>query len=182
MSECSRCHKTKDDDTYRMCDRCRATLRAHVKRQRSAPTRPGKCSICKVSDAPDGFKRCDTCRAKVRRHRGDTPSRPLIYSTNPQKFIEANARRRQLDRVVIIEMYGGKCNCCGVTEFQFLTIDHVNNDGVSDRASILGDGRRHSSRMYRYLMRSGRRDDLQLLCWNCHMAKDLFGGCPHLVS
>jgi hypothetical protein len=33
----------------------------------------------------------------------------------------------------IIDAYGGKCQCCGESIFEFLSIDHIHNDGAQER-------------------------------------------------
>jgi hypothetical protein len=35
----------------------------------------------------------------------------------------------------VIAAYGGRCACCGEFERDFLTLDHVNNDGAEHRRS-----------------------------------------------
>lgn len=75
----------------------------------------------------------------------------------------------------VLKAYGGKCICCGETQPYFLTIDHVYNDGASDR-KINGSGRR----FYHYLKRLGfPKDRYQILCYNCNNAKRILGYCPH---
>ena len=80
----------------------------------------------------------------------------------------ANQRNRRLKQQVIA-LYGGICECCGIDELDFLTIDHVNNDGKQERGAYF----------YGSLVKQPRRSDLRVLCWNCNSAKGLFGTCPH---
>lgn len=40
--------------------------------------------------------------------------------------MRTRARRMKLE---VIEAYGGKCACCGVDNFEFLSIDHINGGG-----------------------------------------------------
>lgn len=49
------------------------------------------------------------------------------------------ARRRRL-RAEVIAAYGGRCACCGEATPEFLSIDHVNNDGAQHRREINGGG------------------------------------------
>jgi hypothetical protein len=61
---------------------------------------------------------------------------------------------------------------------EFLTIDHVNNDGREHRLRTpsqgAGDG------LISFLKRSGYPDGFQVLCFNCNWAKGRYGGvCPH---
>lgn len=66
------------------------------------------------------------------------------------------------------------CVCCGVTEWQFLCLDHINNDGKQDRAEN-GFG---AAFLYR-MKKAGFPSHLQILCYNCNAAKQHFGTCPH---
>lgn len=91
-----------------------------------------------------------------------------------QRFIEAVKRsvRKMMDEV--IEGYGGKCVCCGETERGFLTIDHIFNDGNTERKTTT------TATFYRKLRKEGfPRDRYQCLCYNCNCAKGALGQCPH---
>lgn len=79
----------------------------------------------------------------------------------------------------VIAGYGGKCACCGETEYHFLDIDHINNDGKPDRERF-DDFRA----FYRWLRKNGfPRDNYQLLCSNCNQGKRRNRGiCPHKVE
>ena len=56
-----------------------------------------------------------------------------------------------------------ECACCGLADYRFLTVDHVDGDGSAHRSGV------KKETPYR----------LQLLCWNCNMAKGTSGDCPH---
>lgn len=73
--------------------------------------------------------------------------------------------------------YGGKCECCGETIPEFLTIDHKNNNGAKHRAS----GGAIGAKLYRFLIKNNfPRDEYQLLCFNCNCGRQVNGGtCPH---
>ena len=86
-----------------------------------------------------------------------------------------------------VEAYGGKCSCCGETRILFLTIDHVNNDGATERRG-LGDGPSAKSKkgraginFYRHLKKAGfPQDRYRLLCFNCNCGRARNDGvCPH---
>lgn len=78
----------------------------------------------------------------------------------------------------VIEHYGGKCTCCGENHLELLTLDHINNDGNKhrkERKFMLG------TNMYADLLRNNFECnyELQVLCWNCNLAKNYYGYCPH---
>ena len=110
---------------------------------------------------------------------------------NPEKAAEYTRRYREKNpdkrgedyrvlKTKVIDAYGGKCVCCGVDQWQFLTIDHTADDGA-DHREMLGDRRSASgSTTYRWLREQGfPQKGFQLLCHNCNAAKR-HGVCPHL--
>jgi hypothetical protein len=95
-------------------------------------------------------------------------------------------RKRNSDRAcewhkknyeAVLDHYGSKCACCGLDDRRFLSIDHINNDGYIKRKTgedVTGP------RQYARIVKRGFPKDLQLLCFNCNLAKNRFGGiCPH---
>jgi hypothetical protein len=88
------------------------------------------------------------------------------------------ARKKSEDRQakqLVVDAYGGKCECCGESMVEFLTIDHINNDGALHRRKV-GKGRR----IYKDLIALGfPKDNYRLLCFNCNIARGFYGYCPH---
>lgn len=66
-----------------------------------------------------------------------------------------------------------ECACCQETTFEFLTIDHINNDGAQHRKSI------NHSNIYVWLRKNNYPSGFQVLCMNCNFAKGKYGMCPH---
>lgn len=88
---------------------------------------------------------------------------------------EVRTRRHIRQRVAVIERYGGQCAFCGTTQYEHLTIDHVNGDGGEHRAAMATQYRGITD----YLYRTEFRPDLyRVLCWNCHMAMTRYGVRP----
>ena len=69
-----------------------------------------------------------------------------------------------------------ECCCCGETEFKFLTIDHINNNGAKERRETGKPGGRV---FYSYLRRRKYPLGYQTLCYNCNCSKGFYGHCPH---
>jgi hypothetical protein len=67
------------------------------------------------------------------------------------------------------------CACCGESQIEFLTLDHINNDGNSHRKEIGFGG----SGLYRWAESHGYPPVLQVMCMNCNWGKRLLGYCPH---
>lgn len=96
--------------------------------------------------------------------------------SNPEKRKIINQNWRWKIRLETIKAYGGKCSCCGEDKPEFLTIDHVYNDG-NDKRKL---GEKSGGTLYRVLRDLGfPKDRYQLLCMNCNFAKSHFGKCPH---
>ena len=89
-----------------------------------------------------------------------------------QRAAYARERDRRIYRAVI-EGYGGRCVCCGESEFAFLTLDHVEGGGRTEVRKI---GRR---KMLLTILKQGFPEGYQILCWNCNAAKHFKGRCPH---
>jgi hypothetical protein len=80
--------------------------------------------------------------------------------------------RRKLKEKVL-RAYGGKCNCCGETIIEFLTIDHKNGGGNKHRRNIHSD-------FYLWLIKNNfPKDEFQVLCMNCNFATRFGRICPH---
>ena len=99
------------------------------------------------------------------------------YVKNAEKIRQQQKTYEKNNKQKVIDNYGGKCICCGEFTFEFLTIDHINNDGAEKRKTTnQGTG----GKLYRWLIRHGfPKEGYQLLCFNCNCAKGFYGCCPH---
>lgn len=107
-----------------------------------------------------------------------TKANPEKVRKAANKYARANkqrvAERWRAMRIMVFEAYGGaKCRCCGESIYEFLTIDHMDNDGAKHRAAI-------GSHLYRWLIEHDYPEGFQVLCFNCNAGKHRNGGiCPH---
>lgn len=92
--------------------------------------------------------------------------------TNNQKMLD---RARAL-RLAAITHYGGRCECCGETRFEFLAIDHRNGGGSEHRR------REVKGPIERWLKRHGYPEGFRVLCHNCNGAIGYYGVCPHATQ
>ena len=107
-------------------------------------------------------------------------SAELGYCSLTEECFNAKAilRRRALKREVV-DAYGGECACCGEKRLYFLTIDHVNGDGASERRAMAASARGASTTTLHYLLRRlGYPSSYQVLCYNCNCAKGTGDRCP----
>ena len=65
-------------------------------------------------------------------------------------------------RHIIINHYGGKCACCGETNIDLLTIDHMNGGGKKHLKEI------GNCNFYRWLRDNGFPTGFRVLCFNCN--------------
>lgn len=94
-----------------------------------------------------------------------------------------NVRRRDKEiKDMVFNAYGGyRCNCCGETIQEFLTIDHVNNDGAKHRKEICGEKKASGKKVYRWIVNHGFPEGFQVLCMNCNWGRAHSPNhvCPH---
>jgi hypothetical protein len=79
----------------------------------------------------------------------------------------------------VITHYGGKCNCCSEILLDFLTIDHINNNGAEHRRELkITSG----NVFYRWLKNNNYPEGYQVLCSNCNLSKRINNGkCIHQI-
>ncbi len=93
---------------------------------------------------------------------------------HPEELRAYNKKYRVVLRLAVLDAYGGCCACCGESTSEFLTIDHIANDGFAHRKRVGG-----GYSMYLWLKRNQFPEGVQVLCHNCNMAKGFYGSCPH---
>lgn len=82
----------------------------------------------------------------------------------------ANTNKSNLEiKVKCFELYNSKCKCCGESIIEFLTIDHVNNDGAKHRKE---DNSITGTKIYNQILKGIlNKEDYQILCFNCNLSK-----------
>ena len=121
--------------------------------------------LCAASDCKnppsEGFKTCTSCRERIR-------IQQLKQNQTPKRIAYVKDRRRQ-HRAEVYEQYGGAyCQCCGSTEFDFLTMDHVG-----------GDPGKRPGNLYDHLIKEGFPSGFRVLCRNCNWSLGHYGYCVH---
>jgi hypothetical protein len=80
---------------------------------------------------------------------------------------------RRIHRMDLIAEYGGECECCYETAFEFLAIDHVNGGGTKHLREIKTD-------LGSWLRKNNYpKEGFRVLCHNCNSAFGFYGYCPH---
>ncbi|HEA68231.1 MAG TPA: hypothetical protein ENI07_15635 [Desulfobacterales bacterium] len=97
------------------------------------------------------------------------------YWKNRDKILAQKKAKDREAKEIVVKAYGGKCECCGESIIEFLTIDHINGDGHLHRRKV-GKGRK----IYQDLINLGfPKDNYRLLCFNCNITRGFYGYCPH---
>jgi hypothetical protein len=108
----------------------------------------------------------------------DGVTRAAIYmrryrERHGDKYVRYMRDFRRQRRELVIDHYGGKCVCCGETQFEFLALDHINGGGTQHKKEI-GTGA-----LVEWVIANDFPKDIQVLCHNCNSAKGFYGVCPH---
>lgn len=153
-------------------------LCSHRKDQLRDSSSPPSCRRCSAVLTEDNWPQyyqgvnrkqylCRACAAKEKK---------ASNARNRSKRLAQVSVRRLAAKIRVINAYGGRCACCGEKDVDFLTMDHVNNDGKEHRKEV-GSG--HS--IYAWLEKNDFPDGIvQVLCWNCNLGRYYGGGtCPH---
>lgn len=100
------------------------------------------------------------------------------WQRRDEQLAHNKARTRAQKELVISHYSKGlmACNCCGESILEFLTVDHIDNNGAEHRAKI---GKTNA--FYVHLIKNNFPEDynLQVLCFNCNITKAQYGSCPH---
>lgn len=163
---CSRCNEHPIDG-YRkkLCHLCRLKQRRHRSRSKYRERKnAGMCPNCGSAPPDDGYSKCSRCREYQDR-----------WNATHYEALQDKARRmNEKYRNEAFQAYGSVCQCCGEDRVKFLSLDHINGDGQKHRARV-----GYGTAMYASLKCENWPEGLQVLCFNCHMAKDFRGSCPH---
>jgi len=115
--------------------------------------------------------------------RANNPDRVAAYKArswkniynDPEKGEEYRYKMRLYKltrRITALVHYGGKCVCCGETRVEFLTFDHMNNDGNKDR-------KKNGITKVTLSIWRMTRTDIRVLCYNGNCSHGFYGYCPH---
>lgn len=79
----------------------------------------------------------------------------------------------------VIAAYGGKCVCCGLNEWMFLTIDHI--DKKNREVDRDANGKNITGYRLYMILRKLRypQEGYRCLCFNCNCVRGVYGFCPH---
>lgn len=112
-------------------------------------------------------------------HRDQEKQRWYRNPTIRERHRDAGIRHRARLKAEVFAAYGGAiCACCRETEYLFLSVDHINNDGAAQRKELGNSGT--GAPFHAWLKKNGFPPGYQILCMNCNCGKRMNKGvCPH---
>ena len=145
-----------------------------------------QCSKCNaVKDVNEFYYSKDTvdkltCRCKVCHHNYTVSHKSQIrlhnqkyWILNRDKLISKSAKNYKETKQQVFDYYGGKCECCGETNYKFLTLDHIEQwkRKLNKYKGVY---------LYPTLIKRHFPKYIRLLCWNCNCSRQYNNGiCPH---
>lgn len=132
-------------------------------------------------------KWCRNCKTRHstttrrQKHKDD----PAFHEMQKKKCRESATIRGKELRLKALLHYGNgeiKCHCCGETILEFLTLDHINNDGNIQRRTLspnIKRGMKSTRQFYSWLFRNNYPPGLVISCWNCNCCRGVYGYSPH---
>lgn len=108
----------------------------------------------------------------IKNHERELEKARIRRENNPNKYRNYSKKSKQ----GFLEMYGGKCACCGECIPEFLTIEHKQG-----QKGIKQTMKRKSTKAYRDAVKNYNPDLYEVLCFNCNCAKGNLGYCPHTL-
>lgn len=143
-----------------------------------------KCPTCKETKSTSDFTidrtckrgfayRCKKCTLEYRQ-RPEVKARAAKWERNHR---EDQRKARRTRRIEAIKKLGGKCECCGETQIEFLAFDHIN--GLRGRGIKRNGGDAADALALRIRKSEFPEQEFRILCHNCNSAHGFYGYCPH---
>ena len=92
-----------------------------------------------------------------------------LYLANREKVLDDEYERNKNRRLEVIYWYSNGAMCCtdcGEITIEFLSIDHINNDGRTE-------AKKNPGNVVKYIIRSKFPEKYQILCHNCNTIKHM---------
>lgn len=126
---------------------------------------------------PEGYKTlCYNCNCK--KEFAQEAQKPEKYKNKDQKhyyetFLD-RAKRIKLEGINHYTKGAMKCDCCGINDIEYLTIEHKNGKKHTKHNPKIG-----GLKLWIWLKNNNYPKDFEVLCYNCNSAKGFYGQCPH---
>lgn len=169
------------------CYRSAATSRRYHRKRAD-----NLCPHCLKNSSTETHVLCDSCRSKahIRTTSRTAAQRERIsewkkdwVEGKPGYYAAVGYKSRDKLRRQVFDHYGNRCACCGLDDWRFLTIDHIDGKGNQHRRETFNGRLVAGSDFYRWLRKNSYPEGFQLLCYNCNCAQSRFNGiCPHKLN
>ena len=176
---CINCRCRPASINYKTCEFCRTKNSKYKKtpehRRKLAQKRKdllaqGICCKCHKNPVIVDRTYCEKCKEQWKLYSTVSGNKKQRYGY----IVKWNYSKRKL----ALEAYGGKCACCGESNYMFLDFDHINNDGGVWRKANKTRGT--GGDLVRWVIKNKFPDTIQILCANCNQGKNRnMGVCPH---
>lgn len=142
----------------------------------------GLCERCGGQPARPGLLSCIKCANKIyeRSQKPENKEKERLrtirrYKENPQKHMQISRNYINKLKEEIFNLYGNKCECCGETIKEFLTIDHIKGGGGKHRKEY------HQANLYKLIIQENDKTKYRTLCMNCNWGARFSptNTCPH---
>lgn len=165
MKQCIKCGMEKPNEEFHRSKKCK----------------DGLSGTCKDCIRKYYFEHKDAILKKRKEWRNTHPHYMRDWQNKNKKRHFLNCKKyRERVRMKCLTYYGGnppKCACCGETIIEFLSIDHINNDGAQQKRD---NNLSHGISFFRWLIKNHFPKEYQVLCFNCNWGKWRNNGvCPH---
>ena len=87
------------------------------------------------------------------------------YELKKLQYLSAQKHQRQLIKKEVFDYYGSKCQLCNESNYEKLSIDHIDKNGRQHRKSVLKID--SGSQFYKWVYKN-KPDNLRILCFNCN--------------
>lgn len=145
------------------CSRCRKIKKLSEFHKDRRYTKSGYRSQCK-----------ECIKEYHKKYKSNPENKEKLSLSGRKYFLKIRPKLKRVRkklRLKVLRAYGNKCQCCGEDTYEFLAIDHKNNDGSEHRKTV--------KNLYEWLVENNYPEGFQVLCHNCNMAKAFYGKCPH---
>ncbi len=115
---------------------------------------------------PENKKKMNAYHAEYRKR---TQCQKRYNAAHPEwreRRLEKGRKRDAEARREVIRRYGGKCEICGISQIEYLTLDHSFDDGAEHRKAV-------HRKIYRDIVKNGFPKDkgYRVLCWNHNIGR-----------
>lgn len=93
----------------------------------------------------------------------------LRYKKYKDKYLNNYKKQYLKTKASVIEYYGGKCDMCGIDNFEYLSIDHIDGYGRKHRKEVLGTD--SGTAFYKWVFKN-KPNNLRVLCYNCNCQRN----------